>query len=294
MVLDPLFMFVLLPRGNEVMGAALATTISNADSAVFFLLWLARHKENEVLRFRAVRTHTVPSQKSAADTKSVPVSNAVQHPGRVLGNIMKCGITSFCLVGAAMFSNCFLNGMLAEMGSSSAVAGIGITRKLDSVAYAVNQGITQGMLPIVSYCYASGRIGRMKNVVGFSAACTMSFSVIWCLISWFFASELISIFIRDADTIFYGAKFLRVLCISVAIYPLNFVIITVFQAVGDSIKPFFLSLLHKGSVDIVLYFVIRAIWGLDYILWASPVMDAIAVVTAVVLYRQRFFRKKHF
>ena len=294
MVLDPLFMFVLLPRGNEVMGAALATTISNAVSVVFFLLWLARHKENEVLRFRAVRTHTVSNQKSAADTKSVPVSNAVQHPGRVLGNIMKCGITSFCLVGAAMFSNCFLNGMLAEMGSSSAVAGIGITRKLDSVAYAVNQGITQGMLPIVSYCYASGRIGRMKKVVGFSAACTMSFSVIWCLISWFFAPELISIFIRDADTIFYGAKFLRVLCISVAIYPLNFVIITVFQAVGDSIKPFFLSLLHKGSVDIVLYFVIRAIWGLDYILWASPVMDAIAVVTAVVLYRQRFFRKKHF
>lgn len=169
MVLDPLFMFVLLPRGNEVMGAALTTTISNAVSVVFFLLWLARHKENEVLRFRAVRTHTVPNRKSAADTKSVPVSNAVQHPGRV-----------------------------------------------------------------------------------------------------------------------------RVLCIAVAIYPLLFVIITVFQAVGDSIKPFFLSLLHKGSVDIVLYFVIRAIWGLEYILWASPIMDAIAVLLAVILYRQRFAKKRHF
>lgn len=269
MFLDPLFMFVILPKGNEVAGAAIATALSNLVSTGFFVIYLIR-KKNEILRF-----HSAGKEKST------------------LLDILKCGITSFCLTGAAMFSNCFLNGMISTMGASAAMAGIGITRKIDSVAYAVNQGITQGMLPIVSYCYASKKIPRMKKVVSFSAVCTMSFSVIWTLVSYFFAPELIRIFIRDSETIYYGTQFLRVLCIAVAIYPLLFVIITVFQAVGDSVKPFVLSLLHKGTLDIVLLFVIRAVVGVEYILWAAPIMDAIAVVVAVVLYKKRFSGLEH-
>lgn len=96
------------------------------------------------------------------------------------------------------------------------------------------------------------------------------------------------IFIRDADTILYGAEFLRVLCIAVAIYPLLFVIIAVFQAVGEGIKPFVLSLINKGSLDIVLFFVIRKMFGLEYILWATPIMSAVALTVGIVLIRRMF------
>lgn len=99
----------------------------------------------------------------------------------------------------------------------------------------------------------------------------------------FFAPQLIEFFIRDADTIFYGAKFLRVLCIAVAIYPLLFVIIAVFQAVGEGAKPFLLSLLHKVSLDIVLFFVIQKVFGLEYILWATPIMAAAALMAGIIL-----------
>lgn len=95
--------------------------------------------------------------------------------------------------------------------------------------------------------------------------------------------QLVGFFINDADTIFYGAKFLRILCIAVSIYPVLFVIIAVFQAVGQSAKPFLLSLLHKGSLDIALFFVIRRLFGLEYILWASPVMAGVALLVGVVL-----------
>lgn len=160
---------------------------------------------------------------------------------------------------------------------------IGVVRKIDSFAYAINQGITQGMLPIVAYCFASGRISRMKKVVGFSAMLTVVFSLICSIGSYLFALELISFFIQDTDTIFYGAKFLRVLCIAVAIYPLLFVIIAVFQAVGEGIKTFILSLLHKGSLDIALFFVIRKLFGLEYILWSSPIMAAVALCVGIFM-----------
>lgn len=271
MVLDPLFMFVLLPNGQEVVGAGIATAISNMISMLFFIVYLIRHKEVYIFRF------TLENRKNIGVTS---------------WDILKSGIPSFFLLAAGQVSNFFLNGMIADMGASAAVAGIGVVRKIDSLAYAVNQGITQGMLPIVAYCYSSGNIRRMKSVIGFSAMLTLIFSMLCSVCSYVFAPHLIEFFIRDADTIFYGTKFLRVLCIAVAIYPLLFVIIAVFQAVGKGATPFMLSLLHKGSLDIVLFFLIRKILGLEYILWATPVMAAIALLVGIILIL-RLFKSVH-
>lgn len=269
LVLDPLFMFVVLPEGYEVVGAAVATGLSNVVAMCYFLMYILRHKEIFIFRF------TLESHKSVRITTL---------------DIMKSGIPSFFLLAAGQISNFFLNGMIADMGASAAVAGIGVVRKIDSLAYAVNQGITQGMLPIVAYCYASKRISRMKLVVAFSAVCALSFSLICSVVSYTFAPQLIQFFIDDVNTIAYGSSFLRILCIAVSIYPILFVIIAVFQAVGEGGKPFFLSLLHKGSLDIVLFFVIRKMFGLEYILWASPIMAAIALMVGIVMVLKLFQR----
>lgn len=77
-----------------------------------------------------------------------------------------------------------------------------------------------------------------------------------------------------------------------AIYPMLFVIIAVFQAVGQSAKPFLLSLLHKGSLDIVLFFVIRKMFGVEAILWASPIMAAVALAVGIVMVT-KLFRTLH-
>jgi len=186
-------------------------------------------------------------------------------------------------------SNFILNGMIAGIGASAAVAGIGIVRKIDAIAYAINQGITQGMLPIVAYCYSSKLIKRMKSVVGFSTLLTLIFSLFCSSLSYIFAPQLIEFFIRDSETVYYGTEFLRVLCIAVAIYPLLFVIIAVFQAVGQSIRPFILSLLNKGTIDIILLFVIRSLFPAEKILWATPVSAGLALIVGIIEI-VRFFR----
>lgn len=42
-ILDPLFMFVLLPEGMEVFGAAFMTLLSNIIAAVY-LVWMMKNK----------------------------------------------------------------------------------------------------------------------------------------------------------------------------------------------------------------------------------------------------------
>lgn len=262
MVLDPLFMFVILPKGNEVIGAAVATAISNYISLLFFIIYVKRNK-NSIFKWK------IDKEKINKD---------------ILIDIVKCGLPSFLLLGAAQVSNFFLNGLLSEMGASEAVAGMGVVRKIDSLAYSVNQGITQGMLPIVSYCFSQKKYKRMKSVIFLSTLFTVLFSLVCSISAIIFSKELVRFFIDDEVTIVYGARFLKIMSCSVAIYPLTFVIVAVFQAIGESVKPFILSLLHKGSIDIILFFVIKRIVGIDYVMWASPIMEIIALMIAIILF----------
>lgn len=260
-VLDPLFMFVLLPHGREVAGAAIATMISNTVSLFYFLIYISRNMENNIYSFRLCR-----SRGSYA----------------IFRDVFFSGIPGFCMQTFAMFSNCFLNSMLSAMGSE-AVAGIGIVRKIDQIAFAVNQGITQGMLPLVAYCYSSGLHKRMKHIIFCSAVSTFAFSLLCMCLSLLFAPELVAVFIRDDATIRYGAEFLRVICLAIPVYSITFVIIAVFQAAGRGTEPFVLTLIRKGSIDIVLMFVIRAAFGVSYITLASPITEVIALCIGLAM-----------
>lgn len=259
--LDPLFMFVLLEPGHEVEGAAIATAVANTVSLGWFVVFMSRRR--------------------AGDESAPGAAGEVDRRG-VIREILRSGIPSFCMQALAMFSNCFLNSMLAVMGGE-AVAGIGIVRKIDQLAFAVNQGITQGMLPLVAYCYASGRRKRMKQVIAFCAVITFAFSLVCACISLIFAPRLVRLFINDSASIAYGSAFLRVICLSIPIYSLTFIIITVFQAVGCAIQPFVLSLLHKGSLDIILMFILRATEGVSQITLASPISDMAALSVGLIM-----------
>ena len=267
--LDPLFMFVLLPKGNEILGAAIATSLSNVVSLVYFVVYLSR-SDNDIFAIR-------PS---------------LLRGSRILtGDVLRSGMPGFSMVAMAMVSNCFLNALIADYGAGAAVAGLGIVRKVDSLAYAVNQGVTQGMLPLVAYSYAARDRNRMKGIISFSAACTVGFSLLCTVTSFILAPKLIGIFIQDADTIRYGSEFLRVLCLCIPVYSVTFVIIAVFQAVGRSLPAFVLSILHKGSLDIMLLFLFRALLGLGRVIWATPVTEVIALITACALLI-RFLRER--
>ncbi len=264
--LDPLFMFVLLPKGHEVLGTAIATALANTISLLYFVVFLRRKKQQHPI-------YTVrPGLLSGA--------------GEQLRDIVRCGLPSFCLIGLATVSNCFLNAIIGGMGSAAAMAGIGVVRKIDSLAFSVNQGVTQGMLPLVAYCYASGRHRRMKSAIALCAVSTILFSLLCAIVSRSFAPTLISLFIRDDQTIYYGAYFLRRLCLAIPIYSGTFVIIAAFQAMGQSWQPFLLTLLHKGSVDIFLIHLFARKFGPINVVWVAPLMETVALVVALIfLYR---------
>lgn len=64
---------------------------------------------------------------------------------------------------------------------------------------------------------------------------------------------------------------------------MNFLIITIFQATGQRVKPLILSLLRKGGLDIPLMLVLNRFIGIAGIAWATPLADGLALVISAAM-----------
>ena len=73
--LDPLFMFVLLPEGNEVLGVGIATLISNCIACSYFLCVIYRNRKQSAVSFRI--RQGMPDRKSIGSIFNVGIPAAI-------------------------------------------------------------------------------------------------------------------------------------------------------------------------------------------------------------------------
>lgn len=73
--LDPLFMFVIMPKGQEVLGAGIATALSNCIACLFFFGVLIRMGKGSVLTF--LPQAGLPSRESILAVFAVGVPSAI-------------------------------------------------------------------------------------------------------------------------------------------------------------------------------------------------------------------------
>ena len=90
-------------------------------------------------------------------------------------------------------------------------------------------------------------------------------------------------FIADTETVSYGQHFLKIICLACPTTAVNFMVITFFQAIGKKVQPLCLSLLRKGSLDVVFMLILNHAAGVSGIAWATPFADWIAFAISVAL-----------
>ena len=235
-VLDPLFMFVLMPRGQEVTGAAIATALSNA-AACLYLLGAVRKASREA-----------PLSLSPREARACKRED--------IAGIFAVGVPSAMLTGLFDLANISLN-KLAAAHSDQLLAAVGIVMKVERLPNAVNIGICQGMLPIVAFNYASGDHARMRETIDtarkwglmISAACIALFEAFAPQVS----RAFLSVSSADAEnallTLGYAAFFLRVRCAASPVQFINYHTSFCLQAMGDGKG----TLLHAFVRELVFY-----------------------------------------
>ena len=265
-VLDPLFMFVLLPKGNEVLGAAMATMVSNICSLIYFSIVFFFLRKKAILN---ISSKLLPS--SLKHLKSVL---AVGFPSS-LGSALACA------------SSILINNLSSNYGDIP-VAAVGIVKKIDMLPTNVGMGLCQGMMPLVAYNYSSKNYKRMRSVARYARISGIIFALICVLTFEIFASPIVLCFIEDAETLSLGTDFLRICCLATPLMIINFQMSYTFQAMGKGPESLVLSSLRQGLINIPLLFLMNAIFGLYGIVWTQLISDSITLVISFTLYHMTY------
>ncbi len=278
MLLDPLFMFVLLPRGSEVVGAALATLLSNVAA----LLYLSH-------AFR---------KACAAAPLSIRWRDALAVERPNVARLFSVGVPSAILTGLFDLASICVN-VLSAAHSDLVLAGMGIVLKVERVPNAVNIGICQGMLPLVAFNYASGDHERMRETIRFGRFCGLSISAVSIVLLELFAHPATHLFLSTnaADsasavrTVAYAAAFLRVRCLASPVQFLNYHTSYCMQAMGHGRE----TMLHSVVRELVFYipfmFLLDRLFGEMGLASALPVGEGCGALFALLLLRHVL--KKH-
>ena len=221
--LDPLFMFVLLPRGQEVTGAAIATTLSNLVGCVY-LLWAYVRATGEA-----------PMSLRLRDARAVNPENR-----RALFAV---GVPSAILTGLFDLANICVN-IIAASHNDLVLAAMGIVMKVERVPNAVNIGICQGMLPIVAFNFASGNHQRMKEVIRTARIIGLAVSFVCMILFELFADQAAGAFLSTSAgdaatavaTVGYAARFLRIRCLASPVQFINYSTSYGMQAMGNGLR----------------------------------------------------------
>ena len=255
--LDPLFIFVFK---LEIQGAAIATMLSNLVATAFFIIFLIRKRKTTVINF---------SIKNVTFKDSIPKE------------VVMVGFTSFIMAVMGTFSNMVLNGIMASY-SNQAIAGMGIAKRIDLLAYAIAHGMTQGVLPLIAYNYASGNKKRMTDTIKITIILSLIVAVASTLLLYFCATPVTRLFIDDDLTVSYGRDFLKIIALACPITMINNVAITVFQAIGRKVRPLILSISRKGVTDIPVMFMFNSLIGVSGIPWAVPTAEGIGLIFSMI------------
>ena len=263
-LLDPLFMFVLLPKGYEVLGAAVATMLSNVVTLVYFILMFLKVRDRTPLALPRRIEKIGPAHKRSLYSVGIPAAIA---------------IFLFDLVTIV------INRLVVSYGDIP-LAAMGIVLKLERIPVNIGLGVCLGMVPLVAYNYASGNLARMKRFVDLARIAILAFSCACVALFWLFAQPIVGAFIDDAATVQLGARFLRGRCFALPFMMVGYHIVNYMNAVDQGKVSFLLALIRHLALIIPLLFVMNRLFGLDGLIWAQLVADVINAGIALMFYRR--------
>lgn len=260
-ILDPILIFGF---HMGVQGAAVATVISQAVSAVWVLIFLRGSKT--MLRL------------TVSDMKIVP---------EVIFPCLALGISTFVMLSTESILNISFNSSLSRFGGDVAVGAMTIISSCNQLVTLPLQGICQGGQPIMSYNFGADKKERVKQafICQFSA-CVGYATLLWILflvVPQIFAG----IFSSDSSLVDYTVWSMRIYMAGIFSTGVQISCQQTFMALGQAKISLFMACLRKLVLLIPLIFILPHIFSNQVfgVFVAEPISDILAAsVTGFMLF----------
>ena len=261
LVLDFTFMFIF---GWGIKGAAWATVIGQVVSAVMLLVY-----------FRHFRTVTFEKKNFIPQWKYFTL-------------VCKLGFASFAFMASSLIVQVSVNNLLRKYGAMSVygseitIAVAGIMLKLNAIFTAVITGIVQGSQPIISFNYGAKKYARVRETIHLVLIYTTAFAFIACLLMELFPVQIMSAFGEGSPEYFEFAKlYVRAFCAVMFLNGTQTACTMFFPSMGKAWKGSVISLSKQLGFMVPLLFILSHFFGLNGIVWATPITDVLAFIVAV-------------
>lgn len=265
-VLDPIFIFAL---GMGVRGAALATILSQAVSAV----WVLRFLRGPQTRWRLRKEYLRPTPS-------------------VFLPCLALGLAPFIMQSTeSLIAVCF-NSSLLKYGGDIAVGSMTVLTSIMQFAMMPLQGLTQGAQPIISYNFGARNAQRVRDAFHcLLRACLIYSLTLWALVQ-LFPRMFVLIFNNDPALVDYAAWAMRIYMGATGIFGIQVACQQTFIALGNAKTSLFLAVLRKIILLVPLIYILPHFLAdkAFAVFLAEPIADLLAVCTTATLFSIQFKR----
>ena len=277
LILDPIFIYACK---WGIAGAAWATAIGQIASFLLCAVYFFRPK-----CFKLTLRSFLPDWNVLKDVVSLGSATFVTQISIVVMALV-------CNVTLAKY------GALSQYGQDIPISVFSIQTKVYTVVGNIVTGIVLGGQPIFGFNYGAGKLDRVRQTYRIVLLCSITVGLVSTLIFQFWPELVINMF-GAGDELYmeFAKKTFRIYLSLVTITGLTKMTTVFFQSIGKSVQAVVTSLVR----DIVCFTPIAIFLsagleqgepgsGINGILWAAPMADAVAAVVILVL-TVSFFRK---
>lgn len=265
-VLDPVFIFGL---DMGVSGAALATVISQAVSA----LW--------ILRFLTGKKAIIPLRRSR-----------IRISKNITKEICKLGISNFIMQGTTCLVQVACNSTLQLFGGDLYIGIMTVTNSVREIFMLPVMGIVSGAQPVVSFNYGARRFERVRSGIRFNTLIGTVYTLFAWLLVILFPTFWFGIFSDDVQMAELGIKAMKIYFFGFVFMSLQFAGQSTFQALGDAKHAVFFSLLRKAIIVVPLTLLLpRMGLGVTGVFMAEPISNVMGGAACYLTMRMTVYRE---
>lgn len=263
-ILDPIFIFGL---NLGVKGAALATIISQAVSAVWTIKFLTGKKT--VLRIKP---------------QYFKLKKDIMLPCIALG------VGPFAMQATESILVLCFNSSLLQYGGDIAVGTMTILSSAMQFALLPLQGITQGGQPIISYNFGARKIDRVKQAFKYQTIACVSYVIVIFAIVMIAPQAFVMVFTDKAELMVMATWAIRIYMFMVIMMGIQISCQQTFIALGNAKASMFLAIFRKIIVLIPLIYILPMFFSdkVFAIFLAEPVADFIAVSVTIMMFIREY------
>lgn len=262
-ILDPIFIFVF---DLGMAGAAYATVIGQILSSLIVARYL--------FKFKSVKL----SRNNFKLRKKLVLAISA------LGAAACFNQLAMMVVQITMNNTLTYYGALSHYGSEIPLASVGVISKVNIVYMAFTLGISQGCQPIVGFNYGAQNYDRVKKTYKTAAIAVTLISIVAFLCFQIFPRQIISIFGQGDENYFeFAQRYFRIFMFMTIVNGIQPLTSNFFTSIGKSQKGIILSLTRQIIFLLPLVIILPKFLGIDGVMYAGPIADSIAFITAGIL-----------